>query len=584
MLGYFCWGEGAEGSERGSGRRAELARALGRLRLDLPVVVFGGGRVGVVCDERVMEIREGGGGALSGRVVAGFELLKEMGRIGAAALADARADGQFALAWFDAVEGVLTLGHDPFGARRVFYAQLPGVCWFADEVHLLLAVEAVRERRALDLSGLHSYLALSFVAAPRTPFRGITCVPPNVALAFDAPDAPPRETMLLAPPESAPGERPDEGDEAAWLIRWQAEFDAAMGRWAGGVREAAVHLSGGLDSGLVAGWLARSEVRTRLFFLDFGPPFDAERPYAEATAAWLGLPLERIAVSPRRFGAGRALHQLGTALGEPWGDPVTWPLHLGYRAARDAGLTTVFNGEGGDQLLAGWPNRAMLAGTLYAGEGEEELERAARYLQTFHHFSGLEDIAYGTTLREVAAKGELAATVRRYLDDPRLFSFLDRLRWANYWLKGGQNILPRAAALARQAGVTLATPLFDRRLAAFALTIPPGLLLRGTTEKYLVKRALHESGLLPPAVIDRPKRGMGVPATAWCQGPLRGAVHGLLRRLERRDLLRGDYLRQLLRGEEVADEVRGARRIGEKLWQLALLEVWLEVGYDSSDG
>jgi asparagine synthase (glutamine-hydrolysing) len=243
----------------------------------------------------------------------------------------------------------------------------------------------------------------------------------------------------------------------------------------------------------------------------------------------------------------------------------------------------VFNGEGGDQLLAGWPNRPMLAGELYAGGRADGDGRLERYLRTFHHFYGLEEVAYGPELRQAARDGDLGALVRPYLEEPGLPHLFDRLRWANYWLKGGQNILPRAAALARAAGVAMAAPFFDRRLARFALTIPPELLLRGTEEKYLLKRALAEDGLLPPTILARPKRGMGVPATAWCLGPLRGAARGLLRRLERRDLFRRDYLRSLARGEEVPGEVRGARRVGEKLWQLAMLEVWLETVYDSDE-
>jgi asparagine synthase (glutamine-hydrolysing) len=155
------------------------------------------------------------------------------------------------------------------------------------------------------------------------------------------------------------------------------------------------------------------------------------------------------------------------------------------------------------------------------------------------------------------------------------------LRWANYWLKGSQNILPRAATLGRAAGLDGRAPLFDRRLARFALTIPSALLLRGTEEKHLVKRALDTAGFLPPAVLARPKRGMGVPATAWCRGPLRGEIGRLVSRLARRDLFQRDYLRQLLRGEEATETLRGTRRNGEKLWQLAVLEVWLELFYDT---
>ena len=162
----------------------------------------------------------------------------------------------------------------------------------------------------------------------------------------------------------------------------------------------------------------------------------------------------------------------------------------------------------------------MLAADLYGAAGAAGRRGHLHdYLQTFHHFYGLEGALYGPDLARAARETDLEECVRPYLDEPALPRFFDRLRWANYWLKGSQNILPRAAALSRHAGVAMHAPFFDRRLARLTLRIPGELLLRGTEEKYLFKRAL--AGLLPDAVLARPKRGMGVPVTPWFLGPLR---------------------------------------------------------------
>ena len=52
-------------------------------------------------------------------------------------------------------------------------------------------------------------------------------------------------------------------------------------------------------------------------------------------------------------------------------------------------------------------------------------------------------------------------------------------------------------------------PLLDHVLVEFAATIPPDLKLRGETTKYIFKQAMR--GILPDAVIDRPKQGFAVP-------------------------------------------------------------------------
>jgi hypothetical protein len=69
-----------------------------------------------------------------------------------------------------------------------------------------------------------------------------------------------------------------------------------------------------------------------------------------------------------------------------------------------------------------------------------------------------------------------------------------------------------------------------------------------------------------------------VPATEWCLGPLRGEV---ARRLSAGRLIRAGWfepgaLRQLRRGQERSDDPR-RRRVGENLWLLFMLHVWLVV-------
>ena len=71
----------------------------------------------------------------------------------------------------------------------------------------------------------------------------------------------------------------------------------------------------------------------------------------------------------------------------------------------------------------------------------------------------------------------------------------------NIRLKGGHHILPKVDALSFPFGVLPRSPLFDRSVVELSLGIPPQLKLRGSVEKYLLKRAVAD--LLPAAIIDR---------------------------------------------------------------------------------
>jgi len=119
------------------------------------------------------------------------------------------------------------------------------------------------------------------------------------------------------------------------------------------------------------------------------------------------------------------------------------------------------------------------------------------------------------------------------------------------------------------------SPLFDRRIVELAFRIPARLKLRGSTEKYLLKRSVED--LLPSGIVERPKSGMLVPIEQWFRGPLAGVARSrLLDGLAGRGLIRRRYLEDLLAGR-----LGGLRpRYGAKIWLLVALEAWLRAVVD----
>ena len=164
--------------------------------------------------------------------------------------------------------------------------------------------------------------------------------------------------------------------------------------------------------------------------------------------------------------------------------------------------------------------------------------------------------------------------MRPALNAEGFFSLLHRLRAANLWLKGAQNILPRATQLAAAHGLRMRAPFFDRKLTEWTFGLPPEWFLQGACEKYLLKRAAEP--YLPSEVVWREKRGMGVPTTQWCLGPLKGEVRRRLstRRLKRDDWFDPSAISDLRSGKEPG-EYR-PRRVGEKIWALLMLHTWLD--------
>jgi len=396
----------------------------------------------------------------------------------------------------------------------------------------------------LDPVAIHRYLTFSFVPSNDDPFGRIhERIDPRFAdesLAIAAVDACAREAVRSRLPDGPVG----------------------------------LFLSGGLDSSAVAVWLRELGADVRAFSLDFGDA-SVERDEAKAVADHLGIPLTWVPcdgdiLAPRVLDLARRLRS-------PFGDAVTGPQLLLNEAARSAGLTAVFNGEGGDQLFGGWTNKPMIAASLFDADNET-LE--TMYLRSYHRFHGLErDLYTAEFLANIGNELDCRPLLAPYLSGDRATTFLGKLRLADLYLKGTGNIIPRMNAIAESCGLALKAPLFDRELTELAFRLPTRMKLRGNVEKVILKELMR--GRLPASIVDRQKSGMCVPVTDWLFGPMRSVVDDFLgdATIRRRGLFRPEYVAKLRRGEDEPNETR-RRRIGEKLWTLLMLEAWMRVFID----
>src|SRR5215210_9210559 len=93
---------------------------------------------------------------------------------------------------------------------------------------------------------------------------------------------------------------------------------------------------------------------------------------------------------------------------------------------------------------------------------------------------------------DVLAVAGLEAMVSPHFDDPRWSSLVNRLTALNVTFKGGHHILPKVDQLSRPHAVLPRSPLFDRGIVDAALRMPADLKLRGSVEKYILKRAVED--------------------------------------------------------------------------------------------
>jgi len=148
-------------------------------------------------------------------------------------------------------------------------------------------------------------------------------------------------------------------------------------------------------------------------------------------------------------------------------------------------------------------------------------------------------------------------------------SYLERMLYLD--LKGylGEGVLTKVDRASMACSLEVRVPLLDRQVVELAASLPIGLKLRRFTTKYILKRAL--SGVLPPDILERPKKGFGIPLGRW----FRGELAPMLREacapdtIRRAGLFRPDAVGRLL-----DEHAAGRRDHRKKLYTLLAFQLW----------
>ncbi len=469
----------------------------------------------------------------------------------------------------------LKMRRDDFGRATLFWMQMHGTIWFATKFQLLLPL---LDECDVSLPALYGYSCFSYIPAPLTPVKNIFAIPAGATAQYQIWEAPQNSNV---PPRI----------EVAWsrsVERWQESLvkekkelraslqlqhvmkDAMERQLADHPSEpVGVFLSGGLDSAIVAALLVKAGAKVKAFTLDFGEFGNSEILFAERVARHLNIPLIKVNASPERI--KNALPATAAALDLPYGDGVTVPLYLlGQAAVNECEI--VFNGEGGDQLFAGWTNKPLIASDVYQSVHPEEPDFYQEYLRTFHRLYGYETQIFSDAALPEVHKINPLNWLDEALDNSYTPSMLHRMRRANLLLKGAQNIQPRATNLALAHGLAVRTPFCDSELTKYSFQLLNSMFLQGSHEKYILKKAVEL--LLPDQIVWREKRGMGVPLTQWCLGPLWQEVGNWLQPsiLRNEGVWQEDLALRISSGQ-FSGQIQG-RRIGEILWLLTMWQNW----------
>jgi len=509
--------------------------------------------------------------------------------------------GMFAFAVYDIRRRKIVLVRDRLGQKPLCYFRLPsGLFAFAS------VLESLKRHpkcpRMIDRNAVVQFLSLQYIAAPNTIYRGVHKLPPGCFLEYNLADYNCRISRYWQLDFCSKSPLPF--DEATAKLR-ELVLESVRARQMADV-PCGAFLSGGLDSTITAALTAqlRGSTETDAFSIGF-----AERAYDESNYAALAA----ASIHSRTGGFLRhateivdpcdfdLLKELVLRYGEPFSDASMLPTYLLCRFASRQ-VKVALSGDGADELFAGYERYNLMryaaklrglppalvrsvfcyAASRFKDAGERtrsgRIRRAClilaapeneRYFKVMDRCSEqIREILFGDELlqarpaeayfEEVLSQGTSADAVECYLE-------LD----LQSYLCG--DILSKVDIASMANGLEVRSPFLDHRVVEFAASLPMEYKLCGADGKHILKAAFAD--LVPQAILNRAKKGFGVPVANW----LRGAWHD-----QTEELLFGGKLAKsgLIKPTGISTlwelHQSGSADYSYLLWNLLIFELFLE--------
>jgi asparagine synthase (glutamine-hydrolysing) len=472
--------------------------------------------------------------------------------------------GMFAFAIAERDSGRVLLGRDRLGIKPLYLTEDSHRIRFASTLPALLAGGGVDTR--IDREALHHYMTFhSVVPAPLTILRGVRKVPPGSLVAIE-PDGRRTVTTYWTPDFTRRAERSD-WTERDWEDAVLSALRVAVERRLVADVPVGCLLSGGVDSSLIVGLLAEAGQHG---LSTFSIGFESAGGVEGDEFRWSNIVAERFGTDHHqiRIGTERMLPALDEAIGAMSEPMVSHDCVAFYLLSQEVSrhVKVVQSGQGADEVFAGYhwypPMGAAAAATV---EGSVAQYRGAFFDRDAAGVKALVRSGY-------LAQGDPSERfVTEHFARAGAETGVDRALRLDTTVMLVDDPVKRVDNMTMAWGLEGRVPFLDHQLVELAATCPPELKT-AQSGKGVLKEAARR--VIPAEVIDRPKGYFPVPALTHLEGPYLDLVRDALYSpvAKERGLFDTDAVDALL-----ADpNGRLTPLRGNELWQIALLELWLQ--------
>lgn len=469
-----------------------------------------------------------------------------------------RLNGMFAFAIHERDSGRLIIGRDRVGIKPLYFTKNSASFRFASTLPALLAGGDCDT--SLDPIALNYYMTFHSVIPPeRTILQGIKKLPP-ATVAVIKPNGE-MDVNSYWDLQYGPSDEQRDWKQAEWEDATLDVMRRAVKRRLVADVPVGVLLSGGLDSSLIVGLLAEhDQQQVETFSIGFetvGDEAGDEFKYSDVIVERFKTKHHKLHIDSQR-----ALPALRDCIGQ-MSEPMVSHDNVGfYLLSQEVAkhVKVVQSGQGADEIFGGYHWYPPMMTSTNALED---------YATAFFDRDFVE---YGEVMNASWVKQDYAREfVREHFARAGADAPIDQAMRLDALVMLVDDPVKRVDNNTMAASLEARVPFLDHEVVEFAAQVPPELKIPGDG-KFILKEAARK--IIPAEVIDRPKGYFPVPALKYLRGDFLELARGALCNdtARQRGLFQAPYVEKLLADPEA--HITPLR--GSKLWQLALLELWLQ--------
>lgn len=492
-------------------------------------------------------------------------------------------NGMFSIAIFDQRNGELILARDRIGKKPLYYYYTNKVFCFASELKPIMKFPAFKKNLRLDMIG--NMLCNKYIASPDTIFEDTYKLEPGTYLIYKERKA---EKAYYWNPvkekQKSANSQIEDYDECKTRLE-KLLLDSVSSRMIADVPLGSF-LSGGIDSVLVTSLAQKiSDRPIKTFTIGFYDKERNEAGYAKEIADYLGTDHTELYVGEKEI--FDMLDELPYYFDEPFADSSQLPTMLvSQMAAKD--ITVALSGDGGDELFCGYKmydwtwiaqHADWIGSILSKTIGQTKMGNCLpTELRAFIHNRNpkRKTQLFISVMEEEAEKligrnlGSVKFCQEDMLDYP---DWQERRMMLDIMTYLPDEVLAKTDRASMKYSLEVRCPILDYRIIEESFRIPHQYKYYRFDKKHILKELAYQ--YIPREMLDRPKKGFGVPLKKWLRTVLASQIemYAEQEKLNRQGIFSADAVKELIKKQQNSDKIS----YSSMLWSFYVFQRWYQV-------